>query len=186
MGRVQRTRRCLPEVGHTGLRYRIAGFEVDLLPFGDIEDPEGVVEPPSRDVPLSVWAFGEIFAASLPLALRPDLVVRIPTVAGFATTKLGAWLDRSADHETKDAADLALILFWYAESQGVQSRLYDTAGGNDVLIAEEADVQRAAAYVLGTDVAELLGAQRRTELLARWPGDETLLARSLQLRSGPA
>lgn len=62
-------------VGHAGLRYRIAGFDVDLLPFGDIEDPEGVVEPPSRNVPFNVWAFGEIFATSLPLALSHGVEV---------------------------------------------------------------------------------------------------------------
>jgi predicted nucleotidyltransferase len=173
-------------VGHAGLRYRIAGFDVDLLPFGAIEDPEGVVEPPSREVPFSVWAFGEIFATSLPLALSHGLEVRIPTVAGFAGAKMGAWLDRSVGHETKDAADLALVLYWYAESQEVQDRLYDSSAGNDVLIAEEADVQRAAAHLLGTDVAELIGPRRHSELLARWPGDAALLTRNLQLRGGPA
>lgn len=174
------------EVGHTGLRYRIAGFDVDLLPFGDIEDPEGVVDPPSRDVPVSVWAFGEIFAASLPLALSRGAEVRIPTVAGYAAAKLGAWLDRSVDHETKDAADLALVLYWYAESREVQDRLYATSAGNEALIAEEVDVQRAAAHLLGIDVTELIGPLRQSELLARWPGDAELLIANLQLRGGPA
>lgn len=171
-----------PKVGHTGIRYRIAGFDVDLLPFGEIEDPEGIVEPPTREVPFSVWAFAEIFAASLPLALAPNLEVRVPTVAGFTATKLGAWLDRSEYHETKDATDLALSLHWYSENRDVQDRLYDTADGNDILIAEQSDVQRAAANLLGVDVAGLIGPQRLSELLARWPGDAALLTRSLQIR----
>ena len=174
------------QVGHTGLRYRIAGFDVDLLPFGDVEDPEGVVDPPSRDVPVSVWAFGEIFAASLPLALPLGVDARIPTVAGYAAAKLGAWLDRSVDHETKDAADLALALYWYAESHEVQERLYATSAGNETLIAEELDVQRAAAHLLGIDVAELIGPLRQSELLARWPGDAELLIANLQVRGEPA
>lgn len=171
-----------PKVGRTGIRYRIAGFDVDLLPFGEIEDPDGIVEPPTRTVPFSVWAFAEIFAASLPLALAPNLEVRIPSVAGFTAAKLGAWLDRSAYHETKDAADLALALYWYSENRDVQDRLYDTADGNDILIAERADIQRAAANLLGVDVADLIGPHRLSELLARWPGDAVLLTRSLQIR----
>lgn len=174
-----------PRVGHTGIRYQIAGFDVDLLPFGEIEDPDGIVEPPTRKVPFSVWAFAEIFAASLPLALAPNLEVRIPTVAGFTAAKLGAWLDRSEYHETKDAADLALSLHWYSESRRVQDRLYGTTDGNDILIAEQADVQRAAANLLGVDVAGLIGWQRLSELLARWPGDAALLTRSLQIRGAP-
>lgn len=171
-----------PTVGHTDIRYRIAGFDVDLLPFGEIEDPEGIVEPPTREVPFSVWAFAEIFAASLPLALAPNLEVRVPTVAGFTAAKLGAWLDRSEYHETKDATDLALSLHWYSENRDVQDRLYDTADGNDILIAEQSDVQRAAANLLGVDVAGLIGPKRLSELLARWPGDAALLTRSLQIR----
>ncbi len=174
-----------PKVGHTGLRYRIAGFDVDLLPFGEIENPDGIVEPPTRESPFSVWAFAEIFAASLPLTLAFNLEVRIPTVAGFTAAKLGAWLDRSEYHETKDAADLALTLHWYSENRDTQDRLYDTVDGNDILITERADVQRAAANLLGTDVAGLIGPQRLPELLARWPGDAALLTRSLQLRGAP-
>ena len=60
-------------VGNTGIRFRIADADVDLLPFGGIEDPQGVVEPPTRRLALSVWAFDEIFAASLPLALTDPL-----------------------------------------------------------------------------------------------------------------
>jgi predicted nucleotidyltransferase len=101
-------------VGNSGIRFRIADADVDLLPFGEIEDPRGIVEPPTRKQTLSVWAFEEIFAASLPLALTGTLTIRIPTVPGYAAAKLGAWLDRSEWHESKDATDLALVMHWYA------------------------------------------------------------------------
>lgn len=172
-------------VGNTGIRFRIADADVDLLPFGDIEDPQGVVEPPSHGEALSVWAFEEIFAGSLPLALTGRLSIRIPTVAGYAAAKLGAWLDRSEWHEAKDAADLALIMHWYAESTVVQDRLYDTLIGNEILLAESTDLPLAAAHLLGTDVVTTIGSQRRAELLARWPGDADLLKRELRLHSGP-
>lgn len=177
---------AFPRVGDTGIRFRIADVDVDLLPFGDIEDPQGIVEPPSRSEALSVWAFEEIFAASLPLALSPTTTIHIPTVAGFAAAKVGAWLDRSDWLETKDAADLALILHWYAESADVHNRLYETPLGNEILIAEGTDVPLAAAHLLGADVATTIGPARLAELLARWPGDAELLIRELQLRGGPS
>jgi predicted nucleotidyltransferase len=142
-----------PSVGDTGIRFRIAGVDVDLLPFGAIEDPQGTVEPPSRREAMSVWAFEEIFASSLPLQLSPTIAIRLPTVAGFAAAKLGAWLDRSAWLETKDASDLALILYWCVESTYAGDRLYDTSEGNDVLIAEDSDLPLAAAHLLGREAS---------------------------------
>ncbi|MGH8776937.1 MAG: type IV toxin-antitoxin system AbiEi family antitoxin [Jiangellaceae bacterium] len=88
--------------------------------------PHGVVDPPTRGEALSVWAFEKIFAASLHLALSLARTIRIPTVAGYVAAKLGAWLDRFEWLEAKDAADLALILHWYAESADPHERLYET------------------------------------------------------------
>jgi len=133
-----------------------------------------------------MWAFEEIFTTSLPLALTPTTTIRIPTVAGFAAAKLGAWLDRSDWLEAKDAADLALILHWYAESADVHARLYQTPTGNEILLTEATDLPLAAAHLLGMDVAATIGTARLTRLLARWPGDLDLLIRELDLRRGPA
>jgi len=174
-----------PRVGDTGIRFRIADITVDLLPFGDIEDPRGSARPPSRDTPMSVWAFKEIRAASLHLPLRAIGTVRIPTVPGFAAAKLGAWLDRSHWLEARDAADLALVLHRYAESAEVHDRLYDTADGHDILIAEAADLPLAAARLLGADVVATLGSERTEELLARWPGDTKLLVSELRFVGAP-
>lgn len=167
------------QTGDTGIRFRIADVTVDLLPFGGIEDPEGAARPPTRGEAISVWAFTEIFAAALPLPLPGGVTVTLPTVAGYAAAKLGAWLDRSQWHEAKDAADLALILYWCGESSSVHDRLYETGEGNDVLVAESTDLPLAAARLLGRDIAATIGATRLAELLARWPGDVRLLAQEL-------
>jgi len=177
---------AFPQVGDTGIRFRITDVDVDLLPFGEIEDPQGIVEPPSRGETLSVWAFEEIFAASLPLALSPTTTIHIPTVAGYAAAKVGAWLDRSDWLEARDAADLALILHWHAENADVHNRLYETPIGNEILILEDTDVPLAAAHLLGADISATIGPARLAELLARWPGDAELLVRELVLRGGRA
>jgi predicted nucleotidyltransferase len=105
-------------------------------------------------------------------------------VPGLAAAKLGAWLDRSEWLEAKDAADLALILFWYAESSKIHDRLYDTQQGSTILVEEAADLPRAAARLLGVDVARTLGQVRTSELLDRWPGDAHTLIRELQFTGG--
>lgn len=176
---------AFPRVGDTGIRFRIAEVSVDLLPFGAIEDPTGVVAPPTRGEPISVWAFEEIFASALPLALSPDVSVRIPTAAGFAAAKLAAWLDRAQWGEVKDAADLALVSYWYSESHHIQIRLYETDDGIGAFIAEDAYVPKASSHLLGLDIAKTIGPQRTGELLSRWPGDRPLLLREFHLRGGP-
>jgi predicted nucleotidyltransferase len=174
-----------PLVGDTGIRFRIGDADVDLLPFGAIENPQGIAEPPLRADIISVWAFEEIYRTSLPLPLSTKTTIRLPAIAGYAALKLGAWLDRSAWLEVKDAPDLALILYWYSESSAVHDRLYETPTGNEILIAEQMDIPLAAARLLGIDIASTIGTERLAELLARWPGDADLLTRELRLRSGP-
>ncbi|MEV4999514.1 hypothetical protein [Nocardioides sp. LML1-1-1.1] len=152
---------------------------VDLLAFGEVEDPEGTVTPPARGEEPSVWAFSEIDATSLSLSLSlgTGLSVRIPTVAGYAAAKLGAWLDRSAYGELKDARDLALVLHWYAESEPVQDRLYQSEEGHAILERTELDVRNAAAHLLGRDIATTIGRRRLHELLQRWSAsDQRLIA----------
>lgn len=173
---------AFPKVGNTGIRFRIAQVTVDLLPFGEVEDPSGITRPPTRAEPFSVWALEEIFAASLPLALPSGATVRIPTVPGFAAAKIGAWLDRSEWREIKDARDLAVAAFWYEDAAEVSDRLYDSEQGNAVLIAEDTDLLRAAAHLLGLDVVATIGELRAEELRARWPGNIDLLVDAFVVR----
>jgi predicted nucleotidyltransferase len=176
---------AFPQVGDSGIRFEIAGQNVDLLPFGDLEDPKGVVAPPTREEAMSVWAFEEIYSGSLPLPLAKTLAIRIPTVPGYAAAKLAAWLDRSAWRQTRDAYDLGLVAHWYVESEDVEGRLYDTPEGQQILVAEEADFPRAAARLLGEDVSVILGPERLTELIERWPGELDMLVRNFTMNTGP-
>ncbi|SEB90627.1 Predicted nucleotidyltransferase [Nocardioides exalbidus] len=155
--------------GSSGVCFRIGGAKVDLLPFGSVESPKGEVVPPTREERLSVWAFEEIHQHSVPLRLGEGVVVRMPTVPGYAAVKLAAWLDRSEWLEPKDAMDLALAAYWYAQSTQVEDLLYDTH--SDLLEAEEFDVARSATRLLGREIVDLIGPARRDEVLSRWPGD---------------
>lgn len=172
---------AFPRRGNSGIRFEIAGLNVDVVPFGGVEDPVGTSTPPIPAGTLSVWAMDEVRACSLDLELGGGARVRIPSVAGYAAAKLGAWLDRSTWQETKDAGDLALALYWYAESETVADRLYETDEGQQILIRHDMDVPLAAAELLGADVMSSIGPHRLSELLPRWPGNEELLLRDLNL-----
>ena len=66
----------LKHTGHTGVRFTVGGVPIDLMPFGDVERPAGVVTPQPRDESLSVWAFQEAFDHANTLALPTAGTIR--------------------------------------------------------------------------------------------------------------
>lgn len=159
----------LTPTGHTGVRFNVDGVPMDLMPFGAVEHPDGVVTPQPQDEPISVWAFQEVFNHADSLALSAG-TIRIPTIPGYVALKLAAWLDRSAWGNYKDASDLAAAMHWYADSDDVSARLYADDAGADILVQYDVDPTRGAIHLLGQEVADLIGTDRRSELSARWPG----------------
>ena len=79
----------------------------------------------------------------------------------------------------------ALALFWYFHSPEVNDRPCDTQPGQDILTRSGTDLDLAAAFLLGVDVAATIESVRQGELLRRWPGDVALLIRELTVRGGP-
>ncbi len=156
--------------GTTGIRYRISGMSVDIMPFGSIEQPRGEVSPSRRlEQPFSVFAFQEVFQASLPLILPSGVAIRIPTPAGYSALKVRAWRDRwTASFETKDGPDLATIVYWYSEDADVASRLWETLEGISLLESVGFDYPVAAAKLLGMDTIALIGSERASELRPLW------------------
>jgi predicted nucleotidyltransferase len=171
LGKYEDIIRPLDVAGNSGIRYLLADVPTDLMPFGDVEDPVGVVTPNPRGEELSVWSFREVFSGSLSLALPGAGKIRIPTVEGYAALKLAAWLDRSEYGEFKDARDLAICVHWYADSKGTEDLLYEEPRGQNILVRFGLDLRLAAAYLLGTDIARLIGRDRVADLARRWPGE---------------
>lgn len=159
------------------VRFSIAGRLVDLVPFGPgVEVPDGVVTMGS-DGPLSVFGYQDVFDAARSIRLDDGVSVRFPTVAGFVLLKLKAWVDRSSWHAYKDAADLAVAMFWYAQSSRMTERLYRDGPELDLLIAADSDEAVAAAGLVVADAVGLLPSFRRAELAAVWPATPDDVAR---------
>lgn len=176
-------REKFPAIGDTGIRFRIAGSVVDVVPFGTIEDPSGIATPLGRSEPLVVYGFDGVYARASLVALPGRMSrVRIPTPAGYAALKMRAWLDRSPNGEYKDGRDLATALHWYFESALVADELYESDARR--LEAADWDLEIAAARLLSRDMREQLGA-RAGELARGWRNsDHVLLSRYLRLPAG--
>ena len=152
-------------VGNNGIRYKIAGMSVDLMPFGDVEDPDGITTPARRGEDLIVFAFQDVYERAQPLTLPGGATVRMPETAGYAALKMRAWIDRSVD---KDAKDLALCAYWYEESEEVSDRLYSPDEGPEIQAPVGWDYPLAAARLLRRDIAQQLTPAHHQDLVERW------------------
>lgn len=170
----------------SGIRYVIADRIVDLMPFGEVEDPDGVVTPAPRRDPMSVFGFRDVWPTAREVRVGAGLTVRIPTIAGFVTLKLKAWADRSPYGEYKDGGDVAAAISWYQGSSaqdgagpGVRDRLYSDDGHRH-LLAVDFDEPLAVTRLLIDDAVSLLAPSRQAELGESWSSvDDNRLAANL-------
>ena len=145
-------------------RLRFKGtLDVDLLPFGGVEDSNrSITWPPQGDSVVSVFAFKEALADTVEVKLPAGELVNVPSLAGLGLLKLVAWADRRYRLPGKDAGDFALILRYYLPA-GNEDRLY--AEGAHLLAEEQFDYEVAGAWLLGHDMARLLARDGQMWLL---------------------
>ena len=148
--------------GSNGVRFVVADMEVDFMPFGRVEDPDGVVTPARRREQMSVFGMADVFSAGTWVDLPSGHRVRFPTAAGYTLLKLRAWVDRGHAND-RDAQDLALAVDWYCEDERVRE-----ASWNDdrIELMEEygSNTDHVAARVLGREAAAIVSRPRAREL----------------------
>ena len=179
----QRIEARFHRIGSNGIRYMIADIPVDIMPFGDVEDPEGISVPAPRGEELVVFGFRDVYGHALSLELPSGRTVRLPQPAGYASLKMRSWIDRSAHHaQDKDAQDLALAAYWYRNAPDIEDRIYETETGFELLCELEMDFDLAAIRLLGLDALSQLSPDNRTDLSRRWAAhDKSNLARDFTL-----
>lgn len=134
------------------------GVVVDLVPFGNIEHPRGLLRwPRGPEAEMSTIGFREAFASAIDVRIESDLIVKVASLAGLALLKMIAWSDRRA---VRDAQDLGLIIHRYLEA-GNEDRLYAPHGDRADLMTEDFDYHRASAQMLGGDLRSLLTDESR-------------------------
>ncbi|MGC8553022.1 MAG: hypothetical protein ACP5O7_09180 [Phycisphaerae bacterium] len=114
--------------GDHRLRHIPTGALVDLLPFGQICDPRGVLTLPGSRQQLNMAGFEEAFdcATAITDIERPDLgTIRVATPPAIAALKFISYSDRPAERVRRDLPDIAHILRQYGKSRWQEDRLYE-------------------------------------------------------------
>lgn len=133
------------------LRHPALG-DVDLVPFGGVEVPDGSLPwPPDGDPVLNVLGFREAISTARIAALPTGVEARVLAVPLMALLKVLAWEDRGRRVPRKDASDLFFLIRNY-EQAGNSERIYDET--SEVLGTY--DFEELSAWLLGRDAREFL------------------------------
>ncbi|MDR8402191.1 nucleotidyl transferase AbiEii/AbiGii toxin family protein [Paraburkholderia sp. USG1] len=133
-----------PDIGHP--------VPLDLVPFGELEAPEGSVAwPPKGEVVMNVLGFREAIDTSVEIDIGERLTVPVVTLPSLALLKILAWHDRRALRNA-DASDLLLILRNYCDAGNAERIWVD---GADLLEQHDFDVDLAASALLGRESRQI-------------------------------
>lgn len=135
------------------LRMPTSDVPLDIVPFGGVEDRERrIAWPPDGATVMSLLGFAEAFRAAPSVKLAPQLPVRVASLAGLAALKLLSWSERGRETD-RDAVDFWLILRNYGDPCHRERLLLEE---DETLAAEDHDVSRAGARLLGSDMSRIL------------------------------
>lgn len=149
---------------HGSLIHRFSdrrGRQIDLIPFGGLERPDGSIAwPPQGDEVMTVAGYREAQASAIDVLLPGGQRVFVVSLPMLVILKVIAWSERHTMAPRKDAADLLLILKNYLDA-GNQQRLYDEAA--HLLDQNDFDYERAGAWLAGQDAAAAIQIDRAKE-----------------------
>ncbi|MCX6138069.1 MAG: nucleotidyl transferase AbiEii/AbiGii toxin family protein [Ignavibacteriales bacterium] len=134
-------------------RLYVSGTIVDIVPFGPLENPVGIIAwPPTSDVLMRTDGFEEALQSSIAVrvSVEPEVVVKVCTPAALAVMKLCSWKDAYPERK-KDAVDLRYILTKYIDA-GNEDRFYTS---DDDLFAAKLDYDLVSARLLGRDAGDI-------------------------------
>ena len=84
-------------------------FEVDIVPFGAIEENDCVAWPPEGSPVMSVRCFEDVMRAADKVTVDEDFAFLLASLSGQFLIKMDTWSDRRMNTK-KDAADMAFLL----------------------------------------------------------------------------
>jgi predicted nucleotidyltransferase len=128
-------------------------YNVDLLPFGQVEDEDAKVIVDGRGlVNISVPGFSEVYQNDLRSVLvENETSFKICSLIGIIILKLFAWNDRPEVRE-KDITDIGEIMYHYFYMH--DEFIYENYAH---LFDEHNDLNQLAAVVIGSEIKKVLG-----------------------------
>ena len=143
---------------------RLGRLQVDLVPFGGIEQADGtIVWPPEDRQQMNVLGYEAALQNAWKLPITPEINVPVASMAGTVLLKLMAWRDRGLSRGGKDALDLMTVLENYDRVIG-EDALFGPH--QDLLVAYQFDQANTAAQILGSEVRAIADARALEVLLS--------------------
>jgi predicted nucleotidyltransferase len=149
------TARYDPDTSHRQRLHHSNGAIIDLVPFGPLETPAGMIAwPPDQDIVMRTAGFEEALesAINVTVAVDPEYAVKVCTPAALAAMKLIAWYENYPARR-KDAEDLLFIIREYVHA-GNEARLYDA--DKDLFAAANYVSEEASPRLLGRDIRRIV------------------------------
>lgn len=160
------TSHFIPRRSQSDVKFNVAGQPVDLIPFGDIENPEGSAKPRPGSDALSVFAYSSAFEAADTYMFPGEIRLKVVDPLHYAALKLDAWVDRSAFGQYKDASDLRVVFDWFRQHAQYIERAY--TGDPSPAERWDWDEPLACLWILGTRVADVIGPGNTRFVLSKW------------------
>jgi len=128
------------------------GTEIDVIPFGGVEEPERTIAwPPDGNPVMNLVGFTEVATSAVNVALTRKVTVRVVPLPALAVLKLLAWEDRRGGPAgDKDAHDLVVIAEHYLEVREPRLAIEEKT---ELIERNEYEDKLASAELLGMDMA---------------------------------
>ena len=131
-------------------RFYDGDYEMDIVPYGDIEREDGYIYwPPEEDIAMSVKGFADVLSDAITVTIDNEFDIKIASLHGLFVLKFNAWLDRNIQ-TNKDAIDMAFILenYFIANlNRNLHAEVYDWEDFDEIVVG---------AYWLAYDIVGFL------------------------------
>lgn len=112
-------------------------YEIDIVPFGELETDEKVGWPPDGNPEMSVRCFKDVMSIADIVVIDDSIVIKMTPLSGQFLIKFDTWLDRHLLTD-KDAADMLYImenfyLAYISVKQPVPNEVQDASENFDLL-----------------------------------------------------
>ncbi|MCW6036346.1 nucleotidyl transferase AbiEii/AbiGii toxin family protein [Spirulina subsalsa FACHB-351] len=131
-------------------------IEVDIVPFGEIGEPDQEITWSDSGNSMNVLGFAEALLSAKTTTID-ELEIQVVDTPAFVVLKLFAWGDRG-ERTNKDLEDIDFILSKYEDDERVYSEL------SQELVDGVVDFLDANIYLLGQDICKILQQKTLVEL----------------------
>ena len=112
-------------------------YEIDIVPFGELETDEKVAWPPEGNPEMSVKCFKDVMNIADTVVIDNTIIVKMAPLSGQFLIKFDTWIDRHLLTD-KDAADMLYImdnfyLAYVSFKQPVPDDVQETSESFDLL-----------------------------------------------------